>query len=154
MTLSINNWSSVAEAAREYAHEGIRVVPLQPDSKKPLGPYKDQPRISEEAVDAAFAGAGCGVAAALGKPSAGLCDVDCDWSEAASIAAELLGSPSFMRAGSAGSHHLFVCEDSNKADENCRLVKYELPNMFDRSDARLPAEHSLCVLELRGNGQL
>src|SRR5437588_9389432 len=123
MTLSISNRTSVMEAAREYAREGIRVIPLQPDSKKPLGPYKDRPRISEEAVDAAFAAAGCGVAAALGKPSAGLCDVACDWSEAASIAAELLGSPSFMRAGPAGSHHLLVCEDSSKDDENCRGVK-------------------------------
>src|SRR5436305_8462336 len=132
MTLSISNRTSVVESAREYAHEDIRVIPLQPNSKKPLGPYKDQPRISEETVDAAFAAPGCGVAAALGKSSAGLCDVDCDWSEAAAIAAELLGSPSFMRAGSAGSHHLFVCEDSNKDDENCRVVKYELPNIFDR----------------------
>src|SRR5437764_11813081 len=124
MTLSISNRTSVMEAAREYAREGIRVIRLQPDSKKPLGPYKDQPRISEEAVDAAFAAPGCGVAAALGKPSAGLCDVDCDWAEAAAIASELIGSPSFSRAGSAGSHHLFVCEDSNKGDENCRVVKY------------------------------
>src|SRR3954447_9077826 len=99
MTLSISNRNSVVEAAREYAHEGIRVVPLQPDSKKPLGPYKDQPRISEEAVDAAFAVPGCGVATALGKSSGGLCDVDCDWSEAAAIASELIGSPSFSRPG-------------------------------------------------------
>src|SRR4051794_2338646 len=105
MTLSINNWSSVAEAAREYAHEGIRVVPLQPDSKKPLGPYKDQPRINEEAVDAAFAIAGCGVAAALGKPSAGLCDVDCDWSEAAAIASELIGSPRDRKSTRLNSSH-------------------------------------------------
>src|SRR5437764_4114387 len=111
MTLSISNRTSVMEAAREYAREGIRVIPLQPHSKKPLGPYKDQPRITEEAVDAAFAAAGCGVAAALGKSSAGLCDVDCDWLEAAAIASELIGSQSFSRPGSEGGHHLFGCEE-------------------------------------------
>src|SRR4051794_17218082 len=98
MTLSVINRTSVGEAAREYAHEGIRVIPLQPGSKKPLGPYKDQSRITEDTVDAAFAHAG-GVAAAMGKPSGGLCDVDCDWSEAAAIASELIGAPSFSRAG-------------------------------------------------------
>src|SRR5947209_14809606 len=103
MTLSINNRAAVFEAAREYAREGIRVIPLQPDSKKPLGPYKDQPRISEDAVDAAFAAAGCGVAAALGKPSVGRSESIWVCSKAASSAASHSGCQASMPQGSPGA---------------------------------------------------
>jgi hypothetical protein len=53
--MTVSNQASVIDAAREYAHEGIRVIPLKPNSKVPLGAYKDEPRLGEEMVEAAFA---------------------------------------------------------------------------------------------------
>jgi hypothetical protein len=154
MSITVSNHASVVDAARQYAHEGIRVIPLKPDSKVPLAAYKDESRITENSVEEAFAHDDCGVAAALGSESQGLCDVDSDWPEAAAVANELLGAPTFVRSGASGSHHLLVCEDAAKNAEACRLVKFELPNIFGNTETRLPNEHSLCILELRGNGHL
>src|SRR5712692_2107944 len=103
---------NVVDAARQYTHEGLRVIPTEPDSKKPLGPYKDKPRITEDEVEVAFGCDGCGVAVLNGAESKGLCDVDYDWREAALVGENLLGSPSFARPGSAGGHKLFFCDEA------------------------------------------
>jgi hypothetical protein len=130
------------EDARAWLKRGAAVLPLPFRSKAPTIQAWQDLRLTEQQLPEFFNSEPCNIGLLLGKPSSNLVDVDCDWPEAARIAAMLLPATSiFGRASAPSSHRLYVAE--------AVTFKWRLPATFKD---RVGSEERLMVLELRSTG--
>lgn len=102
-----------ADIAAEYRARGWRPIPIPPRSKNPNRSGWQHERYENGTIAAAFAGAG-NIGVLLGKPSAGLADVDLDCPEARIVGVRLLPPTGavFGRAGNPRSHRLYYAPEA------------------------------------------
>jgi hypothetical protein len=141
--------SEMVTEAHRYADAGCHVIQLKPRTKEPVGSWTG--RIPANEIDAHFSGE-ANLAIAFGACSNGRVDVDLDWHEAARVADHVIKwYPAFGRPGSPRSHRMVICKEALEADGPCRIRQFKLPATM-KGDPRLPSDHGVCVVEVRGNG--
>lgn len=99
------------DRALEYRLKGWAVIDVPLRSKNPNRDGWQLERLDEAAIRERFHDQ-CNVSALLGEPSGGLVDMDLDCAEARRLASTFLppSNAIFGRAGSPGSHVLYVCD--------------------------------------------
>jgi hypothetical protein len=124
---------------KEYRELGWHLLRIRKNSKEPMDKgWQNAPYTGPWSPE-------WNVGVALGKKSRNLVDLDLDWPEAreiASIVFKLEGIATFGRKSCPLSHVLVSSEIEN-------IKKYTLPKSFAEYG---PEKHTLCVLEVRGNG--
>ena len=128
-------------AALDYRSRGWAVIDLPDASKVPGRQGWQKERFDEDALRERLSAGPRNVSILFGKPSGGLVDLDLDCAEARTLATEFLPETAavFGRAGSRGSHRLFVADP---------VPRYE---MF--ADPEEPNEDRAVLVELRSGGQ-
>ena len=131
----------VLNAALDYRSRGWAVIDLPDASKVPGRQGWQKERFDEGALRERLSAGPRNVSILFGEPSGGLVDLDLDCAEARTLATEFLPETAavFGRAGSRGSHRLFVADP---------VPRYE---MF--ADPEEPNEDRAVLVELRSGGQ-
>jgi hypothetical protein len=145
--------SDMRKAVREYIKSELHCIQVAHHGKRPTNDSWRTERLTEEHVESLYGSPPMpNIGVQLGEASKGVCDVDLDWPLAPVIAEAITfrDLPSFGRAGKPQSHRLFKCIDLHGDDT--ALIKFDLPDS-PCLKGRLPPEHELCVLEIRGNHQ-
>src|SRR6266851_2370394 len=147
--------AAIEQAAHDYMARGWNVLPLDPATKQAIGTWgADKKRIDHTHVHGWFGG-GENIAVVLGGTSAGICDIDCDWSEFADMVGRdpiLKTLPCFGRKSAPNSHRIFASKDALAINGDCRIVKFALPDSMARHARLVGDDHKLCIAELRANG--
>lgn len=128
--------------AARYREHSYSPFPLVPEEKTPACKWT-QFSVDEKGYDDFTPNSNIGVK--LGSHSGDLVDIDCDWPESCLIAQRigLPTLPSFGRASARGGHRL--------VRSSAKTYKFTLPADC-KGIANLPADHELCVIEIRGEG--
>lgn len=127
------------EAATEYDARGWAPLPIPYKEKNPGFKKWQKYRAENGQLEKDFQGNG-NIGLLLGKPSQGLVDVDCDWSESRILAPKFLPKTGMMheRDGSPKSHFWFLSDVP-------KTIQYRDPNFAETDDRSM-------IIELRSTG--